>query len=360
MQETYKDFIENILNTRGRFACGEEYHERHHILPKCLGGTNDKDNLIDLYAREHFIAHKLLAQEHPENKKLNYAWTMMSWITNDCQQRYSLSPEEYEESRKKFSELSKSKKGIKLGPMSEDHKRKISQSNKGKKVSEETRRKMSQNHADVSGKNSPMYGVCHTGENNPFYGKHHTEETKEKLRQANKGKPSPMKNKQHTEESKEKMSNSRIGKYVGEKNPMYGISPKERMDEKTYQQWMTHQKENALRGEDHPMYGKSGISSPVSKPIYCIELNEMFWGGKDAEKKYQISSGNISLCCNGKAKSAGKHIATGEKLHWLYIEDQLQKDGSLIRGAITLGYVTQNQFDIYLKSLMNTIDNIKL
>ena len=49
----YNDFIQNILNTRGRFACGDEYHERHHIVPKCCGGTNDKDNLIDLFAQEH-------------------------------------------------------------------------------------------------------------------------------------------------------------------------------------------------------------------------------------------------------------------------------------------------------------------
>lgn len=63
----YKTFIENILNTRGRFACGEEYHECHHIIPKSCGGTNDKDNLIDLFAKEHFIAHKLLALENPDN-----------------------------------------------------------------------------------------------------------------------------------------------------------------------------------------------------------------------------------------------------------------------------------------------------
>lgn len=54
---TYDNFIQNILLERGRFNCGNEYHERHHILPKCLGGTDDKENLIDLYAKEHFIAH---------------------------------------------------------------------------------------------------------------------------------------------------------------------------------------------------------------------------------------------------------------------------------------------------------------
>ena len=59
---TYIEFINDILNTRGRFACGDEYHERHHITPKCMGGTNDNENLIDLFAREHYIAHLLLAK----------------------------------------------------------------------------------------------------------------------------------------------------------------------------------------------------------------------------------------------------------------------------------------------------------
>lgn len=62
-QLTYQEFIDNIINIRGRFNCGDEYHERHHIMPKCMGGTNDEENLIDLYAREHYIAHELLAKE---------------------------------------------------------------------------------------------------------------------------------------------------------------------------------------------------------------------------------------------------------------------------------------------------------
>ena len=83
MEYTYQEFIQNILNTRGRFGCGKEYHERHHIVPRCIGGTNDNNNLIDLYAREHFEAHRLLALENPNNNGLTYAWAMMSWVKRD-------------------------------------------------------------------------------------------------------------------------------------------------------------------------------------------------------------------------------------------------------------------------------------
>lgn len=109
MNQTYSEFIQNILQTRGRFACGQEYHERHHIVPKCLGGDNNEENLIDLYAKEHFIAHKLLALEHPENDKLISAYNMMAFAKCPNHQRFELSPEEYAETRKIFSDSIKTK-----------------------------------------------------------------------------------------------------------------------------------------------------------------------------------------------------------------------------------------------------------
>lgn len=113
--ETYKEFIQNILDTRGRFACGDKYHERHHIIPKCMNGGNDEENLIDLFAREHFIAHKLLADENPGNRSLIYAWTMMSWIKTENQERYQLTPEEYEEAKMAFSKINSARKGTLFG-----------------------------------------------------------------------------------------------------------------------------------------------------------------------------------------------------------------------------------------------------
>ena len=44
------------------------YKERHHIIPKSLGGSNDSSNLVDLTAREHFVAHFLLAKLHGGNQ----------------------------------------------------------------------------------------------------------------------------------------------------------------------------------------------------------------------------------------------------------------------------------------------------
>lgn len=37
-----------------------DYTERHHILPRCMGGLNDKNNIAILSFRKHFLAHWLL------------------------------------------------------------------------------------------------------------------------------------------------------------------------------------------------------------------------------------------------------------------------------------------------------------
>lgn len=57
-QKVYDDLIAKC-KARPSF---EGYKERHHIVPKSLGGSNDSFNLVDLTAREHFVAHFLLAK----------------------------------------------------------------------------------------------------------------------------------------------------------------------------------------------------------------------------------------------------------------------------------------------------------
>lgn len=97
---TYSTFINNIIQTRGQWGINpSESFEAHHIMPKCLGGTgsqNKKDsNIIWLYPEEHYIAHKLLALEHSDNKKLVYAWHMMAFKHSWSQSRdYKISAED--------------------------------------------------------------------------------------------------------------------------------------------------------------------------------------------------------------------------------------------------------------------------
>ena len=51
--------IHDAIIERAKTRKLEGYKERHHIIPRCLGGTDDNENLVDLTAREHFIIHLL-------------------------------------------------------------------------------------------------------------------------------------------------------------------------------------------------------------------------------------------------------------------------------------------------------------
>ena len=175
---TYEEFIQNILDTRGRFACGDEYHERRHIIPKSCGGTDDKENLIDLYAREHFEAHRLLALENPDNEKLVYAWWCMSIMKNEyTKERYKISKEEYEEMKKQYAIMRSETMSGKNAP------------NYGKKHSDETKKIISEKAKEryKNPENHPMYGVHRFGKDSPHYGKKHTAESKEKMSKGHKG-----------------------------------------------------------------------------------------------------------------------------------------------------------------------------
>jgi hypothetical protein len=61
----------------------DTYKEIHHIVPKCLGGSNDKENLVELTAREHFIAHLLLLKIYPNKYSLIKAVQMMCIHSNN-------------------------------------------------------------------------------------------------------------------------------------------------------------------------------------------------------------------------------------------------------------------------------------
>lgn len=60
-ERIYNEFIED---RREREAGLIGYVERHHIVPRSLGGSDEADNLIRLTAEDHFFAHLLLAKIH--------------------------------------------------------------------------------------------------------------------------------------------------------------------------------------------------------------------------------------------------------------------------------------------------------
>lgn len=55
-KRTHQQVLDKLDKTDPNYI----YVEEHHIIPRCIGGSNGKSNLVYLTGREHFIAHKLL------------------------------------------------------------------------------------------------------------------------------------------------------------------------------------------------------------------------------------------------------------------------------------------------------------
>jgi hypothetical protein len=65
----YKKIYDQLIN-KGLTRIPEGYVEKHHIIPKCLGGADDPSNLVALTPEEHFVAHVLLVKIYPETPSL--------------------------------------------------------------------------------------------------------------------------------------------------------------------------------------------------------------------------------------------------------------------------------------------------
>lgn len=83
-----KTYFAITSNAKQRIT--EGYTELHHIVPQSMGGNNDKENLVELSAREHFICHWLLVKmtEGKDRSKMLYALNGMK-AENRYQQRYN-------------------------------------------------------------------------------------------------------------------------------------------------------------------------------------------------------------------------------------------------------------------------------
>jgi hypothetical protein len=80
-----KYYFSIISNAKSRTLPPNTYIEKHHIIPKSLGGNNSKDNLVSLTAREHFVCHKLLVKmlEGKNKAKMSFAfWRLVHGKNN--------------------------------------------------------------------------------------------------------------------------------------------------------------------------------------------------------------------------------------------------------------------------------------
>jgi len=151
----YKSWYDSIIQ-KAKVRNLSGYKEKHHILPRCLGGKDIKKNLVELTAREHFIVHMLLCKftKGEEKRSMLYAFKCMCYYKKDGR-NYKINSRIAQKLRSelKFSKEHKIK-------MSEVKKGKPS-NRKGKKASDKTKlrikkalsgKKHSQKHKDILSK----------------------------------------------------------------------------------------------------------------------------------------------------------------------------------------------------------------
>jgi hypothetical protein len=122
--------IYNQIIERAKTRQLDCYKEKHHILPRCMGGLDEKENLAELTAREHFLCHRLLVEIYPKEYKLLWALWLMAIGKRKQKDKmvipYKVSSREYERIRLIFIEKSKLKK------ITENHKKQVSKANSRK------------------------------------------------------------------------------------------------------------------------------------------------------------------------------------------------------------------------------------
>lgn len=146
LQNKYTKWYYSIVDcAKNRVNSG--YTERHHIIPRSLGGSNQKSNIVRLTGREHFICHWLLTKMTCDNarQKMIYALRRMEHISPDHQDgRYStkLTGRVFDSIRKEWAKIHSNvmkgrtspTKGQKKGPQSREHRLANSIGNKGKRL----------------------------------------------------------------------------------------------------------------------------------------------------------------------------------------------------------------------------------
>jgi hypothetical protein len=249
------------------------YTEKHHIIPKSLGGSNSKENLVRLTAREHFMCHLLLpefTEGRNQHKMKKALWAMINLKSEKRHKRdYRIVARMYETLRQEIVKI------------------------------------QSENYI---------------GEGNPFYGKTHSEETRQKLRDreisentkalmslAHKatyadGRPGTFLNKHHSEESKLQMAISARNRKVKVKwKPGRKRSPKFTTLGTTLSDERKREISIANAGTGNPFYGRthseesrkqmsiSHLAEPKKTCPHCMKTidsrNYGRWHGDNCKNK---------------------------------------------------------------------------
>ncbi len=191
----YKNWYDSIIATATHRIL-ITYTEKHHIIPRSLGGDDSSANLVDLTAREHFICHWLLTKIHTgeaKHKMLHALRMLRAEKIGQARYKTKITARVYANLKEEYALLQSDKlTGSGNGMYGKNHnaeaKAKISAANTGRIQS--YAEKLKQIHAMTGKKRAPFseewianITEARQGERNGMYGKTHSDETKAKQRE---------------------------------------------------------------------------------------------------------------------------------------------------------------------------------
>lgn len=177
--KTYNQLIDKCIQMESEGYSEDVYTEVHHILPKCMGGTNDRSNLVRMPIRYHIMAHVLLAYAYLSNTKLIFA-------ANAMLMHKTKNPEII--------------RGFSTSLITRIRENAI-KARVGYKYTQESKDKIS---------------ISHLGNKNPMFGKKASIEIRKKMSESRKGEKNPNYGKKFSEEHKRKLSEARQKRIVSE------------------------------------------------------------------------------------------------------------------------------------------------
>ena len=248
------------------------YTEKHHIIPKCMGGDNKERNLAILTPEEHYVCHQLLVKIYPDNRKLVYSTHMM------CVGRNKTTNKMYGWLKRKHSDIQRERMLIlSKGEDNNFYGKTHSVESKGKmstakrNISDETRLKMSL--AKKGKKQLPEHianaSKSRTGKPSPL-----------------KGRPSPLRGKIVSPETCQKISDSKKGKPLTPEHKQNILN-------------------SAKRGEDHPSFGKPVSPETRQKQSDAKKGNKCHLGKTHSPEARQKMS---------DSRKGPKHFGFGKRL----------------------------------------------
>ena len=97
------------LVEHGKHSCEDNITEKHHIIPRSLGGSDTTDNTVEFTPRQHYVAHRLLTKMCEGEMKSKMTFALHTFFHFNHYRRLNFTSRQYEYHKRAFAEACKNR-----------------------------------------------------------------------------------------------------------------------------------------------------------------------------------------------------------------------------------------------------------